>query len=284
MEAAFNLEKFIIPRQEIELVLLEKINRKLEELSLLTLGIEASQKEELAKQKSLTIYERINPEFLRSSHEREFEFKNDIGTTSKKTLRVPKFGIFCLTKNLCFLKYGKISSSSCFYFDIGVHENLPKILRDQFALGSYIFDDCKKISYSFRNHLGLEQYRRELGFAGSESREIKRAKQEQLSFLESYNCSFSTNFSGLLPEKTRRAVYEARSLFNDQIYIATETKPEEWEIKDEVNPKDYCGSTQGSSLLLGVLGNDCFLIDRFIPEKLEDYRNDKVYKTPEGDK
>jgi len=72
---------------------------------------------------------------------------------------------------------------------------------------------------------------------------------------QGYNIKLQSQFNGLIPHKTKEKVKEAEKYFNkDNIYIVTETKPEDWNVlKFEKDP-----------LVFGIIGErNAHLIDHF---------------------
>lgn len=71
----------------------------------------------------------------------------------------------------------------------------------------------------------------------------------------------TSQFCGILPQEAKEKIREAETIFERDLYLIAETKPEAWTVKKLV--KD--------PLLVGVLENKCYLIDYLKTTSIEDY-------------
>ena len=73
--------------------------------------------------------------------------------------------------------------------------------------------------------------------------------------------TFSSRFNGIFPEEIKEKINETERIFNKELYLIAETKPEEWNVQ----------VIKSDPLLTGVYDGKCFLVDHFNTTSIENY-------------
>lgn len=98
---------------------------------------------------------------------------------------------------------------------------------------------------------------------------LQIAKKEQPTGIK---VSIQGGCSGLIPEPTRKKIKEAETQF-ERVFIATEMKPENWELK--VTPAPVIKYHDPDPLVLGFDGKNLWIIDQFDLTPTEQYIKDE---------
>lgn len=75
------------------------------------------------------------------------------------------------------------------------------------------------------------------------------------------NLKLESSFHGLIPDSTKERIKRGKGIFEKGLYLIAETKPEEWNVK-------YIAK---DPIIVGVLENECYLIDHFLTTPIESY-------------
>lgn len=74
--------------------------------------------------------------------------------------------------------------------------------------------------------------------------------------------SFRSELNVLIPKQTKDEIKVAREYFHNNLYFVAEVKPSEWNVEEHV---------QSDPLVIGVNGDECFLVTYFGTTAQEDY-------------
>ena len=84
------------------------------------------------------------------------------------------------------------------------------------------------------------------------------------------NLILTSQFNGIIPEQTKQKVKESEEYFKkEDIYLVSETKPEEWNVQENIN---Y------DPLVIGITNEKAYLIDHFDCTPLENLVKDIYIK------
>ena len=247
-----DLERFVQPVKTLTLEQRSEARKRLEELTKTGLGVERFPQENLAQALANSFYSRISPEFLRMSQvyhsPKNPEFK----------IRVPKFGVYSLDNPAMNLYFGHEFEEG-YFFRVTSPEDFPRILREHLLLSTDFGEDthselwCHSPGTSNRYN-GL--------FCPKDKKLPKHLRKK-------YHWNphvLSSTFYGFLPEKTKQEIAEAKPLFRNDLFLVAATKPESWAFTKFSPPK-----LVRDPLILGIIGEKCYLIDHFDTTPIEDY-------------
>lgn len=138
--------------------------------------------------------------------------------------------------------------------DINIGEDTAErrhIFKDYLVRSTEFYKELEK----FRNDYTYYDYT--IKFS-SDNLTRKYHKNKKMRRLE-----FESEFNGIIPTETKRKLKTAEEIFEDDLYLIAETKPEEWNTKRRRLVRD--------PLLVGVYDNKCYLIDHFNCTPMENY-------------
>ena len=95
----------------------------------------------------------------------------------------------------------------------------------------------------------------------SKAVEIPHDLQEWLGH-QTTSLDIKSYFQGIVPVETKRKIKEARKVFGKRkLFFIAETRPESWDVKEITR----------DPLVVGVLEDKCYLVDKFDTTPLEEY-------------
>ncbi len=137
-------------------------------------------------------------------------------------------------------------------------QDIPKTFSDQLikSMGFFPHDDYG----CFYNGLGYSLDRMNL------SKEILK-KYKKIGDIE-----LTSTLHCLVPAETQERIKKAKEIFKNNLYFIAEAKPDEWNVR-KIAPRD--------PLVVGLIDNQGYLIDKFDPTDLESYicQNSRNYNT-----
>ncbi len=233
-----------------------KINEIISQSLLGSFKVEEIPLKQLKIQKAVYTWPQISPEFLRLSSQKPIDIDSSIDIIS-----VPRFGVYSIDNpNMVinfgdFVEYYGLSSINGAFFGIEEPEGLPSVLEYELVKGNELFADSQGAKFDIYQVRGNRCCVRGIR---SISKELKE-KYKSIGVL-----TIRSSFHGLIPPDTRKKIKEAQPVL-ENIYLVAETKPEEWSVEKHV-PRFV-----RDPLVIGVLENKCFLVDKFDTTSLEDY-------------
>jgi hypothetical protein len=199
----------------------------------------------LCQQRALLTYPELNLEFLGMSNIKEF--KDNRYPDTKQGIQMPKFSVYPL--------YGE----NKFYIDFRL-ENLgdvfsrPKGLVSMSVKSPFAEKILKSLEFSKYPSAGK-------GY-GRDAFDIPRELAKKYNRCLGYgNTRLESQINLIIPKETKERVRDAKNIFDKNMCIISETKPEDWGISKIIY----------DPLIVGTLNNKCFLIDKFNSTPLENY-------------
>jgi len=80
-------------------------------------------------------------------------------------------------------------------------------------------------------------------------------------WLDHRGIELTSRFYGIIPQETKEKIKEAESIFDAELYLIAETRPETWNVKN----------VTADPLLIGIFEDKSYLIDHFNTTPLENY-------------
>ena len=149
------------------------------------------------------------------------------------TLSVPKFSVYPI--------YGRHGKTS---FTVGFH--VPIYSGGEYHWHDFHIDDLLKI---FTEHL----YRAAQKSSSDYVQQLKKVNKM---------AEITSHFQGIVPVETKQKIKEAKKIFGKrELFFIAETRPESWDVQEIT--KD--------PLVVGVLEDKCYLVDKFDTTPLEEY-------------
>jgi hypothetical protein len=228
--------------------------KRLEDLTKTGLGIEKLPQENIAQALLGANYSRISSEFLRQYQLVPFTLWNVFGVKETRSLRLPKFGVYSLNDPMMIFSTTR-DEFGCCNFRVLSPDNLPRVLSKELLLATEYGKDSNQDEWQHFNG-------RSSRYSGFFSKRKFRLPKN----IEQMDYVFSSSFYGILPEETKQEISEAREIIGKNIFLITETTPSDWEMRRNPKPR-----VVKDPLLVGVVGDKCYLIDHFDTTPVEDY-------------
>lgn len=244
------LEEYTTIPKTMEYLRLEEIKHKFVELYSRNLAVERLPRELLAHEIASHTYPQISPDFLTASNDVSFKRKGVEPYRSHFEIQLPKFGIYRLSESTMELEIGV-------HFGCGLHSRLS-------------INSPKNIHPIIQNPLvrSLDLFREDFqwmpDYNGYEfnKRVFSKKGRKKLNKIGYPGILIRSTLNGIIPSEVLERLDYANRLFGkDQVYLAKEVKPEEWNA--QIPTRD--------PLVLGVNRNKCFLIGKFDTTPLENY-------------
>ncbi len=188
------------------------------------------------------LFPQIDPAFLSIKHADTYDCKHRDALEGIKNFEicVPRFAVYTIDNPICALKItvsyevrDKDPLGRGRIVAVYFESGLPDILNNNLFRSFQI----KSEKYSF-------------GTRQSES-----------------TLEFTSLFNGIIPEQGKQSIELAQKLFRDQVYLVTEAT--KWNVKT-IPSKDPPTPIK-DPLVIGIVGDECFLVDQFDCTTIEDY-------------
>ncbi len=245
MEITTDLKRYIM-KAEKDLGRADVLRDRLKELKIDGFGSEKLFHKQLSEEVACLSYPQISPKFL--SLFSYIPIKED---SYLEIVHIPRFGVYSLDNSVMTIYLGY--SEGTYFFEVE-EPKLPETLTREIVKSSEIFCDTNEpISIAGRYTQGW--------FSGL--REDIEKRYKNIGALK-----ISSTFHGILPTETKEKIREAKEIFGNQIYFVVETKTDDWSISKYAKPRIV-----EDPLVLGILEEKCFMIDKFNTTKLENWVN-----------